>query len=215
MITPTPKTTLRGGSLLFSIDLLITFVSLFHDGTRRGMTITKARNFTWITRQSIGEPNCRVHQIPVGAPRRYQTAFGWKVDYGEVHLCAGTSVRSNESIAAVFIPFQLKSSFSRSALAKDVAPKNEHGRPVWRYHLAAMANPQLIRPVPPGTPPELAVTRSHFRPLPYDLLKEASNRLGVLCLLAAALWVVATGLDHIAMRAMGADSNWNTLQVSD
>ena len=51
-----------------------------------------------------------------------------------------------------------------------------------------MANPQVIRPVVAGTPPELAVTRSHFRPLPYDLLKEASNRLGILCLLAAALW---------------------------
>ena len=76
-----------------------------------------------------------------------------------------------------------------------------------------MANPQLIRPVVAGTPPELAVTRSHFRPLPYDLLKEASNRLGILCLLAAALWVVATGLDHIAMKAMGATANG--LQMSD
>ena len=66
-----------------------------------------------------------------------------------------------------------------------------------------MANPQSIRPVVVGTPPELAATRSHFRPLPYDLLKEASNRLGILCLLAAALWVVATVLDHVAMRAMG------------
>ena len=78
-----------------------------------------------------------------------------------------------------------------------------------------MSNLQLVRPVIAGTPPESAVTRSRFRPLPYDLLKEASNRLGVLCLLAAALWVVATALDHIAMRAMGAGSSWNTLQVSD
>jgi eukaryotic-like serine/threonine-protein kinase len=76
-----------------------------------------------------------------------------------------------------------------------------------------MANPQLIRPVVARTPPELAVTRSHFRPLPYDLLKEASNRLGILCLLAAVLWVVATGLDHIAMRAMGVTENG--LQMSD
>jgi len=81
------------------------------------------------------------------------------------------------------------------------------------YHHPAMANPQLIRPVAIGTPPELAVTRSHVRPLPYDLLKEASNRLGVLCVLAAALWVVATVLDHIAMRAMGVD--FNGLQLPD
>ena len=82
----------------------------------------------------------------------------------------------------------------------DVDRKSRSG---WRYHHAEMANPLLIRPVPAGTPPELAVTRSHFRVLPYDLLKEASNRLGVLSLLAAALWVIATVLDHIAMRAMG------------
>jgi len=76
-----------------------------------------------------------------------------------------------------------------------------------------MENPQLIRPVVVRTPPELAVTRSHFRPLPYDLLKEASNRLGILCLLAAVLWVVATGLDHIAMKAMGVTDAG--LQMSD
>ena len=76
-----------------------------------------------------------------------------------------------------------------------------------------MANPQLIRPVVVRTPPELAITRSHFRPLPNDLLKEASNRLGILCLLAAALWAVATVADHIAMKAMGViDSG---LQMSD
>ena len=80
-------------------------------------------------------------------------------------------------------------------------------------HHPAMANPQLIRPVVAGTPPELAVTHSHFRPLPYDLLKEASNRLGILCLLAAVLWVVATGLDHIAMKAMGVTEDG--LQMSD
>ena len=81
------------------------------------------------------------------------------------------------------------------------------------YHQQGMTNPQLIRPVAAGTPPELAVTRSRVRPLPHDLCKEASKRLGVLCLLAAALWVVATVLDHVAMRAMGVPSNG--LPVSD
>jgi serine/threonine protein kinase len=78
-----------------------------------------------------------------------------------------------------------------------------------------MANPLLIRPIPGGTPPEFAATRSQLRVLPYDLLKEASNRLGVLSLLAAALWVVATVLGHFAARAMGHLSDWNNLQVSD
>jgi eukaryotic-like serine/threonine-protein kinase len=79
-----------------------------------------------------------------------------------------------------------------------------------------MANPQLIRPVPAGTPPELALSRSYIRPLPYDLLKEASNRLGILSLLAAVLWVVATALDHIAMGATDPpDPNWNRLQAQD
>src|SRR5262245_20878622 len=76
-----------------------------------------------------------------------------------------------------------------------------------------MTNPRLIRPAAAGTPPELAVPRSHVRPLPHDLLKEASNRLGILCLLAAALWVVATVLDHIAMSAVGIASYG--FQVSD
>jgi eukaryotic-like serine/threonine-protein kinase len=95
------------------------------------------------------------------------------------------------------------------------AGKNAHGLHDWLYHHAAMANPQLIRPVPAGTPPELAMTRSHVRVLPYDLLREASNRLSVLCLLAAALWVVATLLDHLAMKAMGAESNLHGLQLPD
>jgi len=98
-----------------------------------------------------------------------------------------------------------------------VAPRRQKNSldlfvPIRLYH-PAMENPQLIRPVVVRTPPELAVTRSHFRPLPYDLLKEASNRLGILCLLAAVLWVVATGLDHIAMKAMGMTEKG--LQMSD
>jgi serine/threonine-protein kinase len=73
---------------------------------------------------------------------------------------------------------------------------------------ADMSNPRLVQPLLSGTPPELAVTRSTVRVLPYDLLKEASNRLGVLSLLAASLWVIATVSDHIAMRVMNAGSDW-------
>jgi len=38
--------------------------------------------------------------------------------------------------------------------------------------------------------------------MPDDLLEQASDRLGILALLAAALWVLATILDHVALRLM-------------
>ena len=49
-----------------------------------------------------------------------------------------------------------------------------------------MANPLLIRPVPGGTPPELAATRSHLRVLPYDLLKEASSNRPIIAMIGLA-----------------------------
>lgn len=65
-----------------------------------------------------------------------------------------------------------------------------------------MTNPHLIAPVDGSTPAEAGISRDRGRALPYDLLKEASKRLEIMSLLAAALWVLGTVGDRIALLAM-------------
>ena len=77
-----------------------------------------------------------------------------------------------------------------------------------------MASPQLIGPVPGNTPAEFGRTRARSRPLPYDLLKEASRRLEIMSLLAATLWVLGTVGDRLAMRMMG-NPLWNQWNATD
>jgi serine/threonine-protein kinase len=48
----------------------------------------------------------------------------------------------------------------------------------------------------------LGVSTGSRPALPADLLKDASRRLGVMSLVGAVLWVVGTGMDHLAMREM-------------
>jgi serine/threonine-protein kinase len=52
---------------------------------------------------------------------------------------------------------------------------------------------RLIAPPLPSTP---ADTSTSFRPLPADLLRDASRRLGIMALVGATLWVLGTGLGH-------------------
>ena len=67
----------------------------------------------------------------------------------------------------------------------------------------------LIGPVPGTTPPELRTSQAGIRGLPDDLLREATQRLGIMALLGAALWTIGTILGHLAGRAMsGADLAW-------
>jgi hypothetical protein len=48
------------------------------------------------------------------------------------------------------------------------------------------------------------------------LLKEAAHRLGIMSLLAAALWVLTTVLDHLAIRATSpGDPRWMQPLTSD
>jgi len=65
-----------------------------------------------------------------------------------------------------------------------------------------MASAQLIGQAPTTTPAEQKSSAWKPRALPNDLLKQASNRLGIVALLAAALWVTGTILDHVAFRVM-------------
>jgi serine/threonine-protein kinase len=79
-----------------------------------------------------------------------------------------------------------------------------------------MPNPQLIGPLPQSTPAELrSSARGRARDLPPDLLREASRRLGIVSLLAAVLWVLATVFDHLAYRAFAPGANWMQLSWPD
>ena len=60
----------------------------------------------------------------------------------------------------------------------------------------------LIGPVPGTTPPELRTSQAGVRGLPDDLLREATQRLGVMALLGATLWTIGPILGHLAGRAM-------------
>ncbi|HZE75719.1 MAG TPA: serine/threonine-protein kinase [Gemmatimonadales bacterium] len=79
-----------------------------------------------------------------------------------------------------------------------------------------MSNPHLIAPLPGSTPPALRISRDQRRALPPDLLREASRRLGIMSLLAAALWLVGSVLDHVAIRVMThGDPSWLRLDADD
>ena len=79
-----------------------------------------------------------------------------------------------------------------------------------------MTNCRLICPIPPSTPAEPGLSRSRARAIPLDLLEEASRRLAIMSLLAAVLWLVATVLDHLALRAItNGDPSWNDFKTTD
>ncbi|MBZ5656396.1 MAG: serine/threonine protein kinase [Acidobacteriia bacterium] len=65
-----------------------------------------------------------------------------------------------------------------------------------------MSDYQLIGPVPGSTSAEPRKLSDRARSLPYDLLKEASKRLEIMSLLAAALWIVGTVGDRLALLAI-------------
>jgi tRNA A-37 threonylcarbamoyl transferase component Bud32 len=76
-----------------------------------------------------------------------------------------------------------------------------------------MPNSRLIDAALRTTPVDLKSTRGRARPIPADLLKDASRRLGVVALLGAALWFVGTVADHIASRIQG--NGWKPLDITD
>ncbi|HEX2719248.1 MAG TPA: hypothetical protein VHM67_16395, partial [Gemmatimonadaceae bacterium] len=66
----------------------------------------------------------------------------------------------------------------------------------------SMPSPQLIGPVPRSTPTPSGAARTRAHELPRDLQREASTRLATMCLLAAAVWTVATLFGHVAATMM-------------
>jgi tRNA A-37 threonylcarbamoyl transferase component Bud32 len=77
-----------------------------------------------------------------------------------------------------------------------------------------MSDPRFIGRVPATTPAEPGMPRERSRAIPYDLLKDASRRLGIMSLLAAVLWLLGTLAYHLASRAMN-DPHWSQLQMPD
>ncbi|HKG94071.1 MAG TPA: serine/threonine-protein kinase [Gemmatimonadaceae bacterium] len=79
-----------------------------------------------------------------------------------------------------------------------------------------MPVPHRINPRPPSTPAALRTTRGGRRAIPDDLLREASRRVGVMGLLGAVLWVVASVLGHVVYHLLHpADPGWYAYQTPD
>lgn len=77
------------------------------------------------------------------------------------------------------------------------------------------ATPPMIRPPVDATPAGPGPRRRRQRPLPHDLLREASARLGILSLVSAGLWVMGTVLGHFAMGQMAGGVAATDLSIGD
>jgi len=80
-----------------------------------------------------------------------------------------------------------------------------------------MPDAHLIGPLPRSTPASPGgSSRGRSRPIPEDLLREASRRLGIMSLLAAALWVLGSLMYHVARRTISpGDPHWARLEAPD
>jgi serine/threonine-protein kinase len=78
-----------------------------------------------------------------------------------------------------------------------------------------MTDRHSVHPLPASTPADRTSAPSAARrALPPDLLREASRRLGIMSLLAAALWTVGTLLGHLAQQAVSPDGrSWLSLEL--
>ena len=77
-----------------------------------------------------------------------------------------------------------------------------------------MPAPHLIVPPPGSTPPGRADSQGRSRSLPPDLLREASQRIGILSLLGAVLWFLGPLFGHLAIHAQNPDSGpWFSLML--
>ena len=75
--------------------------------------------------------------------------------------------------------------------------------------------PGLIQPLPPATPTSASTARTSDRALPADVLREASDRIAIMALLAAVLWVVATILWHLTWPYFHPGQSWRGLSTPD
>src|SRR5688572_19490093 len=77
-------------------------------------------------------------------------------------------------------------------------------------------DPRLIASLPgAGTSTRDPGRTGRSRPLPPDLLRDASRRLGILALVVATLWCVGFALYHVALREMDPEHRWHFPLASD
>src|SRR5690349_7842109 len=76
-----------------------------------------------------------------------------------------------------------------------------------------MAHPRIMQPAG-ETPTGLHTTRLTARRMPDDLLREASERLGVISLLAGVLWFISPAFDHFVLFSKGVPG-WAQFTMSD
>jgi eukaryotic-like serine/threonine-protein kinase len=73
----------------------------------------------------------------------------------------------------------------------------------------------LVAPRPSSTPARLSISHER-RAIPEDLLRDASRRLGIMCLVAAVLWIIASILGHLSYHALHPeDPTWNRVGYPD
>ncbi|HKY97788.1 MAG TPA: serine/threonine-protein kinase [Gemmatimonadaceae bacterium] len=77
-----------------------------------------------------------------------------------------------------------------------------------------MPSPVLIGPQP-STPGLVTTARSRKRAIPQDLLREASQRLAIMCLMAAILWIAATILWHVTWPSLHPGQTWPGIKASE
>src|SRR5689334_16419305 len=78
-----------------------------------------------------------------------------------------------------------------------------------------MSDPQLIRPVTGSSARDRRAALDSALPLPFDLLQASSKRLEIMSLLAAALWILGTLGDRIALAAAQGPRSWLHPQATD
>ena len=70
--------------------------------------------------------------------------------------------------------------------------------------------------LPRDTPSELKSAAGHSKPLPADLLRQASRRLQIMALVGAGLWTLGVGLGHFALHSISPDDpRWAQFNISD
>ena len=79
-----------------------------------------------------------------------------------------------------------------------------------------MPDTRLIGRPARDTPAELKTSPGRPRRLPDDLLRQASRRLGIMALIAGALWILAPTLGHLAFHATSpGDPEWARFRIND
>src|SRR4051812_45356104 len=75
---------------------------------------------------------------------------------------------------------------------------------------------QLIGCPARETPSELRSSAGHRRPIPPDLLRQASHRLQIMALVGAGLWTFGVGLGHLAFHSIAPqDPRWARINITD